>query len=559
MKLEKRLLAWLLAFAIVFTSIIINDSSAKAANDIEVAGDSLDLDSMDVGDRYIITYETNLFSNQGANVEYYCTKTSTNRENYDSIYSYGYHIYSNEAIKARGDSWLRDMDDALPAEFLEGDKGIWVIEKVLSGDQGYSSNTFNPGVPASTGSSSSMAKYKITPYEAQASVSVEPGEYNAPQSVTLSNEHGAKIYYTTDGTEPTTDSTLYAGEEIAINSNTEIKTLAGGNGTVYGDISTFNYVINPIEGVTVTPDTARVVVGGSNQFAAVVSFSNNTTSNDVSWSVVGNNSSNTSINENGLLSIGDDETASTLTIKATSKSDSSKSGVSIVTVVSKTEEKWENIILNFNDSNDGNTITVVMEDDTVVPADVFEQIAGKDVKVEFDMGNGIKWVIDGKNVTGTSFKDLDLGISKNSTNIPVDVINEVTGEKSLIQIELSYDGEFGFVLTLNVNLEEENAGYYANLFYYNSASGELEYIDSDVISENGLANLDFTHASDYAIIISEADLNPAVTTTTTTTPVTSSVPTTGDSMPIVWLFVISLSALTGVIATTKVKGRIKIK
>ena len=41
---------------------------------------------------------------------------------------------------------------------------------------------------------------------------------------------------------------------------------------------------------------------------------------------------------------------------------------------------------------------------------------------------------------------------------------------------LAYDGEFGFTATLTVNMESKNAGLYANLFYYNEQTGELEFI-----------------------------------------------------------------------------------
>ena len=50
----------------------------------------------------------------------------------------------------------------------------------------------------------------------------------------------AKIYYTTDGTEPTTSSTLYT-EPIVIDKDMTIKTLAVANGLENSDISTFEY------------------------------------------------------------------------------------------------------------------------------------------------------------------------------------------------------------------------------------------------------------------------------------------------------------------------------
>lgn len=54
---------------------------------------------------------------------------------------------------------------------------------------------------------------------------------------------------------------------------------------------------------------------------------------------------------------------------------------------------------------------------------------------------------------------------------------------------------------LSINVDAKNAGLYANLFYYNEKTGELEFICADEIAENGTAELTFTHASDYAIVV----------------------------------------------------------
>ncbi|HWE86645.1 MAG TPA: chitobiase/beta-hexosaminidase C-terminal domain-containing protein [Terracidiphilus sp.] len=71
------------------------------------------------------------------------------------------------------------------------------------------------------------ALYTIRP--APPSFSLPSGEYLTPQSVTISAAAGAKIYYTTDGSGPTTNSTPYAGP-IAINQNMTIRATAALSG-----------------------------------------------------------------------------------------------------------------------------------------------------------------------------------------------------------------------------------------------------------------------------------------------------------------------------------------
>ena len=94
--------------------------------------------------------------------------------------------------------------------------------------------------------------------------------------------------------------------------------------------------VSPVTGVTVTPETASVAVGKMQQFTAEVKGTDWETggpvSQDVTWTVTGSSNSGTSISEDGLLTMAADETATTLTIKATSAQDSTKSGTATVTV-----------------------------------------------------------------------------------------------------------------------------------------------------------------------------------------------------------------------------------
>ena len=141
--------------------------------------------------------------------------------------------------------------------------------------------------------------------------------------------------------------------------------------------------------------------------------------------------------------------------------------------------------------------------DPVVPAELLEQIKGKDVDVVIDLGNGLKWTINGKSITDDDLTDINLNVSIGDNGIPVQVINKVTGERFYISIHLDYDGPFPFDAELEVDLKKSNAGYYANLFYYNPELSDLEYVSSSIIDENGVAHLNFHHASDYTIVIDD--------------------------------------------------------
>lgn len=167
------------------------------------------------------------------------------------------------------------------------------------------------------------------------------------------------------------------------------------------------------------------------------------------------------------------------------------------------KEGWDVIKPQLEEAKSGDTVTVVMNGTTVVPKDVIDSIKGKDTTLVLDMGNGLSWKIYGKDITdATGDIDFDVTVGADAgKSIPVDVINNVTGERYSINLTLAYDGEFGFTATLTVNMESKNAGLYANLFYYNEQTGELEFISAGQIDSDGNVELVFTHASDYTIVV----------------------------------------------------------
>lgn len=171
-------------------------------------------------------------------------------------------------------------------------------------------------------------------------------------------------------------------------------------------------------------------------------------------------------------------------------------------------EGWPVIGEQIDGADDGDTVIVDMNGSTTVPGNIIESIAGRDVTIVFDMGDGITWSVNGKSVTADNIPDINLGVSRDTKNIPVDIINNVTGERYSMTITIEHDGEFGFTAVLTVNMEKKNAGLYASLFYYNKASEELEFMCADEIDAEGNAELSFTHASDYTIVIDKESMDP---------------------------------------------------
>jgi hypothetical protein len=82
--------------------------------------------------------------------------------------------------------------------------------------------------------------------------------------------------------------------------------------------------------VSVSPATATVQQGNTQQFTATVTVQGNA-EQTVTWSVTGG-ASGTSISASGLLTVATDETATSLTVAATSTADNTKRSTATVTV-----------------------------------------------------------------------------------------------------------------------------------------------------------------------------------------------------------------------------------
>lgn len=164
------------------------------------------------------------------------------------------------------------------------------------------------------------------------------------------------------------------------------------------------------------------------------------------------------------------------------------------------KDKWETAMSEISRITSG-TVTIDMRDGkTVIPAEILALVKGKNIDLVLNMGNGTSWTINGESVEIA--KSVDMGIRKGTSNIPASVLNTVTGERFTVQMSLKYDGEFGFFAELSVDLGSRNDGRYADLYYYNEKSKEMEIIDSSEII-GGKAGFVMSHASEYAIVISD--------------------------------------------------------
>ena len=224
-------------------------------------------------------------------------------------------------------------------------------------------------------------------------------------------------------------------------------------------------------------------------------------------------------------------------------------------------DKIQEAVASITTAKAGDTYTVDMSEATVVPKDVLEAAKGKDVDIVLDM-NGYKWTINGNNIQADNLKDINLAVDTDSDAIPDDVISELAGNNPVKQISLAYSGDFGFKASLTYNIGSEYAGKYGNLYYYDS-TGRMIFQNAGTIDADGNISLNFSHASEYAVVIADNDVTTDnnvttdndVTTDNADNTATSSI-ATGDSSPIVLYAVLCVMAiaLAGIAVVTRKKN-----
>lgn len=168
-----------------------------------------------------------------------------------------------------------------------------------------------------------------------------------------------------------------------------------------------------------------------------------------------------------------------------------------------TKTPSEQALDKIEDAKPGDTVTInIFGGNTKLDKEVFEKLAGQDITLVVKLPGGVRWTVHGKDIPKyANITDIDMGVSLNTSTIPVNLINSVTGEAGTVQLTLKHNGEFGFTMTLTAPVGVKNAGLWANLYHYDEDAGEMVYQTAALVDEDGNAALPFDHASQYALVL----------------------------------------------------------
>jgi len=163
-----------------------------------------------------------------------------------------------------------------------------------------------------TNSVTGVATYTINSTLALPTFSPGAGIYISTQSVTIADINtGATIYYTTDGSTPTTSSTLYTGP-VSVSSSETLNAIAIQSGHVNSAVATAAYTIN--SGTSALPAPVFSLASGSYTSAQSVTISDATAGVAIYYTTNGTTPTTSSTMYTGTIAVSTSETLEAIAV-----------------------------------------------------------------------------------------------------------------------------------------------------------------------------------------------------------------------------------------------------
>jgi len=175
---------------------------------------------------------------------------------------------------------------------------------------------------------------------------------------------------------------------------------------------------------------------------------------------------------------------------------------------------WEEIEKTFEITSE--PVIVRINSATEVPTAVFEKAVATNTPLVLAVDSQAVWSVEPADLSVsdvTKLSSIDLGITENTSSIPQNVLKSVEdiGNDQIVDhtFDIKHEGSFGFTASLTVKTSGNSAGKYANLYWYNPATGKMEYIGSSIINDKSEATFKMNHASSYAVVVSDIKMSEA--------------------------------------------------
>lgn len=154
----------------------------------------------------------------------------------------------------------------------------------------------------------------------------------------------------------------------------------------------------------------------------------------------------------------------------------------------------------------GTSLHIIMNSTSNVPKEMLQTIKGRDICLKLDIGEGISWEINGRDIASAPSGNIHTAVSCKTDSIPSDVITLLSSSVIGIpahRIEMKHTGTFGSPITLALPLRTEHAGLYANLYRAGGENGTVTYDSCAQVGADGIVRFTVTDAAAYVFVLDD--------------------------------------------------------
>lgn len=172
------------------------------------------------------------------------------------------------------------------------------------------------------------------------------------------------------------------------------------------------------------------------------------------------------------------------------------------TVTAGNVKGWTALTKAIKNVKSGKSVTVKMNDETVVPSTFLAAIDGKNVTTKLTLDNGVVYTVNGKDIAST--KNVNIETEYNTKNVPSKLVKAAYKKNDAISTaQISIDaGSFGFEADVTIKFNKKRAGDKAKLYRYNESKNSLQLVDTATIGSNGKTTFDgVTKGGDFVIVV----------------------------------------------------------
>ncbi|MBP0982486.1 MAG: chitobiase/beta-hexosaminidase C-terminal domain-containing protein [Oscillospiraceae bacterium] len=358
------------------------------------------------------------------------------------------------------------------------------------------------------------AKIKDIPALDAPVITPNGGTFSKSCEVSITAQEGASIFYTTDGTVPTADSSRYTAP-FTITNSAVVKAIAVKEGYSNSKIScaAFTREISALDAPVITPN------GGTFSKSCEVSITAQEGAS-IFYTTDGTDPTADSSRYTAPFTITNSTVVKAIAVKegysnskiATAEftkrsgggSGSGGSGGSRPTASTEPDDptiggsskSWSDIAADLAKLAEGSEVTIQLNGNTTVPFVVIKEIDDKYLKVHFIADSSHGWFVDGAKITAPAAADLSFIRTASQKH---DGLRGIEGTQFRIN-------NTGVPAGLEIAFKSEHAGKFANL--YKSVDGKLVFVTCAKLGADGKVLLpNVTEKSDYiAMLCAFSDL-----------------------------------------------------